>query len=822
MANTVRLGQVAAAIAEWRAELINVDANNRLLYYKDLKVGTLNLDDADPVGLEQLRRGQTVRLGRLFPDPARLLVAQRSVRQIANKARTAEEEYGVPISFLAAGLATWDDGRSPKGSASVSQGHPTPRPTGTVTANEDGQLPLEPVAEPAPPVRRSPVPAAPVLLQAMGFEARPGTPDGYELTTLGEAFVNPVLVHVMKSQFSADVDETDLLENAGDDAMVFNLFKKVCAEVPAFEITERVLIGTFSYLKQPMVEDLGDDQIEFLAQNDLIAAIAGVAEAADAVRGAGGDVSEIAPDHDPPVNEFLVLDADASQSYVINAASAGQHLVVQGPPGTGKSQTIANLIADLVAHGKSVLFVAQKRAAITAVLHRLELVGLGGLTLDMFEGAGSRKTVVTNLGIALEEKANARTVQVDVLHRRWMAARDQLTGHQAALHEVRSPWQTSLWEMIAQEKGVSREAVSAVRVPMSTFQRWSATTMEELANAAAELASRGGNDPHLLGRSGWGIDAFESLDELTTAHELASHVIDLGLPRAFTAVTTISQSCGLPSPANMADLGSVLELLSDTVKAVAEGCGPALNSSLEYDALIAMIHATASKQWRQTNNISISFGGRRAGKKATRSLFGPTVELAGAHERLLRAHALRARWTAAGVPTMPILDAAQVADAQDATRRLGDALEELQAKVQGYMLPALPFAELDVALRELVVDPDRVRLPAIHQLRSQLIAGGLQPMLLELDGEACDPSIAGARVRYIFAKSLIDHLLSTDSRLAGITRAQLTRWAEIPSRRRGTLALQRRQSTSDSGRKDGPGHQRLPHPAHRDQAPDPA
>jgi len=54
-----------------------------------------------------------------------------------------------------------------------------------------------------------------------------------------------------------------------------------------------------------------------------------------------------------------------------------------GPPGTGKSQTIANLVATLSARGKKVLFVAKKRAAIDAVLTRLNVVGLGDLVLDL-------------------------------------------------------------------------------------------------------------------------------------------------------------------------------------------------------------------------------------------------------------------------------------------------------------------------------------------------------------------------------------------------------------------------------------------------------
>ena len=51
----------------------------------------------------QQRRGAA---GHEFPDQAALVSAQQSVRQIARKARVAEEEFGVPISFLAAGVTS--------------------------------------------------------------------------------------------------------------------------------------------------------------------------------------------------------------------------------------------------------------------------------------------------------------------------------------------------------------------------------------------------------------------------------------------------------------------------------------------------------------------------------------------------------------------------------------------------------------------------------------------------------------------------------------------------------------------------------------------
>src|SRR5438128_2293209 len=65
-------------------------------------------------------------------------------------------------------------------------------------------------------------------------------------------------------------------------------------------------------------------------------------------------------DHVAPADEFNVLDADSTQQCAIAAILSGQSAVVHGPPGTGKSQTIANLIANLAATGKRVLFVAEK------------------------------------------------------------------------------------------------------------------------------------------------------------------------------------------------------------------------------------------------------------------------------------------------------------------------------------------------------------------------------------------------------------------------------------------------------------------------------
>ena len=109
---------------------------------------------------------------------------------------------------------------------------------------------------------------------------------------------------------------------------------------------------------------------------------------------------------DSPEDDYSVLDADSSQRTAIGAVLAGRSLVIHGPPGTGKSQTIANLIAALVARGRKVLFVAEKRAAIDAVLSRLKGVDLGDLVLDIHDGTRDRMRIARRPGDALDEASS--------------------------------------------------------------------------------------------------------------------------------------------------------------------------------------------------------------------------------------------------------------------------------------------------------------------------------------------------------------------------------------------------------------------------------
>ncbi len=81
----------------------------------------------------------------------------------------------------------------------------------------------------------------------------------------------------------------------------------------------------------------------------------------------------------------LVLPCDDSQLRVVQLSDQGCCLQVEGPPGTGKSQTIANIISNAMYHGRNILLVCDKKAAIVQVEERLANCGLKPALLNLHD-----------------------------------------------------------------------------------------------------------------------------------------------------------------------------------------------------------------------------------------------------------------------------------------------------------------------------------------------------------------------------------------------------------------------------------------------------
>ena len=79
-----------------------------------------------------------------------------------------------------------------------------------------------------------------------------------------------------------------------------------------------------------------------------------------------------------PVTPLSLSD---SQESVLKNVEAGKIVSVFGPPGTGKSQTIVNLVAHLIANGKTVLVASRMDKAVDVVAERLNELGAPFLAL---------------------------------------------------------------------------------------------------------------------------------------------------------------------------------------------------------------------------------------------------------------------------------------------------------------------------------------------------------------------------------------------------------------------------------------------------------
>jgi very-short-patch-repair endonuclease len=416
---------LAKAVDAWSQKLLDTTGNNRLIYYRNLKQGTLDLDNCDPSELRKLHEGKEALISKLFKEPIafyptsrtpeeeteHLLVHREKVNKkaktIYNKWRTYKEEKGISILFLAEDFLIW----------------------------------------PKDPEKRS-EPNAPIFLTELELKPVGSARSDFKIQKVGERSHNETLLNFLDQRFSTNLSNLEVIEQLGKTSQEF--VENINRKIPGthFSVTNSEAIGTFTYLKMPMVNDL-KNSLELLKQNDLISAIAGDTAAGERIRVANDDnwPSPSEPNFVPLSDEFLVLDADSSQNYVINAALKNKSLIIEGPPGTGKSQTIANLIACLTARGKSVLFVAEKRAAIDAVSKRLRNVGLDDLVFDLHAKDLKTKDVNQKLLESYNSLKNTTATDLEALHTDLDSKRKALIAHSDALHTKRSPWEKSSFDV---------------------------------------------------------------------------------------------------------------------------------------------------------------------------------------------------------------------------------------------------------------------------------------------------------------------------------------------------------------------------------------
>ena len=351
--------------ALWDAMWVNKDKAQQLQLRALLPEDTsAELDRQDepaspvPGSLElstgEAREGSSTLDAQLRPEELR-----RRAHRLDELARLSQEEQGVDTLFLALGFLAF---------------------------YEDDQSDLQ---------RLAPLVLLPVTLSRQRSEI-------WKVKASGEEpIANPALVEYLHRKHRLELLPLNAEVDNGLATWLSHL-EELIAPKKRWAVQAGSLLGTFSFQKFVMHQDLKKNA-ELIVANALIERLALREGSGSSLAPLPADIAQLELDADfVPETTHQVMDADSTQQRALAAVLAGHDLVIQGPPGTGKSQTIANLIAMLLAAGKSVLFVAEKQAALNVVFDRLERVGLRDFCLALHSSKALKTEVVKELRRAFD------------------------------------------------------------------------------------------------------------------------------------------------------------------------------------------------------------------------------------------------------------------------------------------------------------------------------------------------------------------------------------------------------------------------------------
>ena len=123
------------------------------------------------------------------------------------------------------------------------------------------------------------------------------------------------------------------------------------------------------------------------------------------------------PKHLKHADLIYPFGCNASQKKAVATAFEQQISAIQGPPGTGKTQTILNIIANIIRQGKTVLVVSNNNSATTNVQEKLEKYGVAFIVAPL-GSKDNKETFIANQspvptecatwGLSLSESLNKK------------------------------------------------------------------------------------------------------------------------------------------------------------------------------------------------------------------------------------------------------------------------------------------------------------------------------------------------------------------------------------------------------------------------------
>ena len=207
-------------------------------------------------------------------------------------------------------------------------------------------------------------------------------------------FLNISIFEFFHQEYGLNCDDLLTQIDFGSDEIdvdaVLNTVGERLSKLTRASIVRTAALNIFNFSKAVMWADVKFRKAE-LSKNKVIKSIIEGKFACEDDEQIGKNFDD---DNSNPEDLAVPLPADSSQIIAIQDCAKGKSFILQGPPGTGKSQTITNMIVNAIYHGKTVLFVAEKMAALEVVQKRLNQLCLGKFVLEAHSTKADKSSVM--------------------------------------------------------------------------------------------------------------------------------------------------------------------------------------------------------------------------------------------------------------------------------------------------------------------------------------------------------------------------------------------------------------------------------------------
>ncbi len=252
-----------------------------------------------------------------------------------------------------------------------------------------------------------------------------------------EPQINITLLEFLRQFYGISIPGMDPLpqDDSGIDIpLIMKTIRTGIMEQKRWDVVEVAYIGLFSFSRFVMWNDIRNRSDE-LAQNKVVSSLI-----SGKMEWTGEEMipSEKLDELMSPADMAVPVSVDSSQLAAIVTAGKGQSFVLHGPPGTGKSQTITNMIANTLYQGKSVLFVAEKMAALSVVQKRLSNIGLEPFCLELHSNKAQKKNVLLQLEHTLDVGHTKRPEEYNETASKLHELRKSLNEVVVELHKKRT------------------------------------------------------------------------------------------------------------------------------------------------------------------------------------------------------------------------------------------------------------------------------------------------------------------------------------------------------------------------------------------------